>query len=180
MPSLRERLLDVPQRGVVTWLGVRPEHGVALAELALARAIAGLGIEGDVTAARGRAGGKRQVTLVQAEHLPVIAAFTGLPELRPAQVRRNVAVAGINLLALVKLRFAIGDEVILLGTGACAPCSRMDELIGAGAFQAMRGHGGITAAVERGGTIRIGDTVRVLAPESASEMTTLAGPPDER
>jgi MOSC domain-containing protein YiiM len=168
MPSLRERLLDVPQRGVVTWLGVRPEHGVALEELEQARAIAGLGLERDV-ASRGRAGGKRQVTLVQAEHLPVIASFTGLAELRPAQIRRNVAVSGINLLALVKLRFAIGDEVILLGTGACAPCSKMDEVVGTGAFQAMRGHGGITASVERGGMIRIGDVVRVLAPGSETE-----------
>ena len=67
------------------------------------------------------------------------------------------------MLTLVKLRFAIGDEVILVGTGACAPCSKMEELIGVGAFQAMRGHGGITASIERGGTIRVGDVVRVLA-----------------
>lgn len=162
MRSLRERLLDVPQRGVVTWLGVRPEHGAPLAELQATQAIAGHGLEGDLIS-RGRAGGKRQVTLVQAEHLPVIAAFTGLPTPRPAQLRRNVAVSGINLLTLVKLRFAIGDEVILVGTGACAPCSKMEELIGVGAFQAMRGHGGITASIERGGTIRVGDVVRVLA-----------------
>lgn len=151
----------------MTWLGVRPEHDVALAELQLARAIAEHGLEGDVSS-RGRPGGKRQVTLVQAEHLPLIASFIGLPELRPAQMRRNVAVSGINLLALVKLRFAIGDEVILLGTGACAPCSKMEELIAPGAFQAMRGHGGITATVERGGMIRIGDAVRTLANDGTS------------
>ena len=125
--------------------------------------LVGLGLEGDV-AARGRSGGKRQVTLMQAEHLPVIAAFTKQDAVGPAQVRRNLVVAGINLLALVKLRFEIGNEVILVGTGACAPCSKMDETVAAGGFQAMRGHGGITASVERGGVIRLGDELRALGP----------------
>ena len=149
--------------GRVTWIGIRPEHGAPLAPLEAARVIAGLGLEGDV-ASRGRVGGKRQVTLIQAEHLPVIAAFTAQSEVAPAQVRRNVVVSGVNLLALVKLRFAIGQEVILVGTGACAPCAKMDEEVAPGGFQAMRGHGGITASVERGGTIRVGDTLRALGP----------------
>ena len=99
---------------------------------------------------------------MQAEHLSVLASLAGVAEVTPQMVRRNLLVSGINLVALVRLRFAIGEEVVLVGTGACAPCSKMDETIGAGAFQAMRGHGGITASVERGGAIRVGDTVRVL------------------
>jgi MOSC domain-containing protein YiiM len=165
MRSLRERLVDVPQVGRVTWIGVRPEHGVPLVPLSVVTAVAERGLEGEVVA-RGRPGGKRQVTLLQAEHLPVIAAFTNRAEVTPFDLRRNLVIAGINLLALVKLRFAVGDEVVLVGTGACAPCGRMDETIGPGAFQAMRGHGGITAMVERGGTLRIGDAVRVLAPSA--------------
>jgi MOSC domain-containing protein YiiM len=80
----------------------------------------------------------------------------------PEAVRRNLVIDGINLVALVGLRFSIGAEVILVGTGACAPCSKMDETVAPGAFQAMRGHGGITASVERGGTLRVGDVVRSL------------------
>lgn len=163
MRSLRERLADVPQVGRVTWIGTRPEHDAPMEVHEVARVIADHGVEGDV-ASRGRARGKRQVTLIQGEHLPVIASFTGVPEVTPQMVRRNLVVTGINLVALVRLRFAIGNEVVLLGTGACAPCSKMEETIAEGAFQAMRGHGGITASVERGGEIRIGDVVRVLSP----------------
>jgi MOSC domain-containing protein YiiM len=160
MRSLRERLVDVPQIGTVSWIGLRPEHDAAMEEVAAVELVAGHGVSGDV-AARGRPGGKRQVTLFQTEHLPVVASMAGVREVVPRMLRRNVLVSGINLLALVKLRFAIGD-VILAGTGACAPCSKMDETIAPGAFQALRGHGGITARVERGGIIRIGDDVRAL------------------
>jgi len=55
----------------------------------------------------------------------------------------------------------VGDAV-LLGTGNCAPCAKLDETLGSGGFQAARGHGGITARVERGAVIRVGDAVRVL------------------
>ena len=159
MKSLGERLLDVPQLGRVTWIGVRPEHGAELLVLSEVEAVEGRGLRGDI-AARARVGGKRQVTLVQAEHLPVLSAFTG-HEVGPGQVRRNLLIAGINLIALSKLEFRIGEHVVLRGTGACAPCSKMDDTLGAGGFQAMRGHGGITAQILRGGPIRLGDVVRV-------------------
>lgn len=144
------------------WIGVRPEHGAPLQPLTEARVIAGLGLEGDV-AANGRSGGKRQVTLIQAEHLPVIAAFTRQNPVTPEQVRRNLVISGVNLLSLVKLRFRIGHDVVLVGTGPCAPCSKMDDTIAPGGFQAMRGHGGITASVERGGILRVGDELHALA-----------------
>lgn len=161
MRSLRERLVDIPQVGRVVWIGVRPEHGAALVALPQARAIGGLGLEGDI-ASNGRAGGKRQVTLFQAEHLPVLASFTGQTKVTPLQVRRNLVVEGVNLLSLMRLRFRIGKEVILVGTGPCAPCGKMDETIAPGGFQAMRGHGGITTSVEVGGVIRVGDEIRTV------------------
>ena len=161
MKSLAERLLEVPQIGALTWIGVRPEHGAELCELTEVEAVEGRGLRGDI-AARARVGGNRQVTLVQAEHLPVIGAFMR-GAVRPRQLRRNLVVSGINLIALSKLEFRIGEHVVLRGTGACAPCSKMDVTLGEGGFQAMRGHGGITAQVIRGGLIRVGDRVALTS-----------------
>ena len=160
MLSLAERLKIVPQVGAVDWIGVRPARGAAMVAVDEVEAVADRGLAGD----RYRSNGTRQVTLIQAEHVPVIAALSG-HAITPAQLRRNLVVRGINLLSLQKLRFAIG-EVVLVGTSACAPCDKMEAEIGEGTFQAMRGHGGICAKIERGGVIRRGDPVRLLRDNS--------------
>ncbi|MDQ3338834.1 MAG: MOSC domain-containing protein [Myxococcota bacterium] len=160
MQTARERLADVRQIGRVDWIGVRPAVGELIRAVDEVTAIAERGLDGD-RAAHGAIGGNRQVTLIQAEHLPVIAALTGLA-VAPAKLRRNLVVSGVNVLSLARLRFAVGDEVILVGTGPCAPCTKLDTLIGDGGFQATRGHGGITARIERGGMLRLGDRVQVL------------------
>ncbi len=104
--------------------------------------------------------GRRQVTLIQAEHLPVIAALAGLESVTPEELRRNIVVSGLPLLALKDRRFRIGSEaggwVLLEGTGECHPCSRMEEAFGSGGYNAVRGHGGITARVLEGGLIEVG------------------------
>ncbi len=115
----------------------------------------GTGLEGDHHSRSGR--GKRQVTLIQAEHIAVMANLIGR-EVRPEELRRNLVVSGINLAALKGVRFRVG-EALLEGTGPCHPCSRMEENLGPGGLNAMRGHGGLTAIVLEGATLRVGDAV---------------------
>ena len=160
MMTLDDRLTNVPQTGRVEWIGLSPETRGTIQPVTEVEARVGTGLEGDYHSRR-RPGGKRQVTLIQHEHLPVVAALQGRSQITPDLLRRNVVVSGINLLSLKGLQFKIG-EAVLQGTGPCDPCSRMDENLGAGGFQAMRGHGGLTARVIADGRICVGDRVEVL------------------
>jgi len=154
--SLAELLATLPQTGRVTWIGVRPARRADMSPVDAVEAIAGQGLAGDHYAHDG----KRQVTLIQAEHLAAVAAFVGRPVLDPALLRRNIVVSGLNLLALKGRRFRTGGA-LFEATGPCEPCSRMEEALGPGGYNAMRGHGGITARVVAGGHIRVGDAVAV-------------------
>jgi MOSC domain-containing protein YiiM len=157
--SILGKLMDtLPQTGRVSWLGVRPARRAPLQPIPEVEAITDRGLAGDHY--QGKPGSKRQVTLVQAEHLAAVASFLQLPDLDPSLIRRNVVVAGINLLALKDKKFWVG-EVLLEYTGPCHPCSRMEENLGPGGYNAMRGHGGITARILQGGVIRLGDLVRL-------------------
>ena len=136
---------------------MRPARRVGVTPVDAVDAVAGQGLRGD----RYAHDGKRQVTLIQAEHLTAVAAFVGRAALDPTLLRRNVVVAGLNLLALKGRRFRIG-AALLEWTGPCEPCSRMEEALGRGGYNAMRGHGGITAAIVEGGPIRVGDAVGAI------------------
>ncbi|MCU0976114.1 MAG: MOSC domain-containing protein [Steroidobacteraceae bacterium] len=157
--TLDQLLRTLPQRGRVTWIGVRPARGAAPIAVASAEARPGAGLTGDRF--KGTVTSKRQVTLIQAEHLAAVASLTGRDRVDPALTRRNVVVSGINLYALRHARFQAGG-VLLEGTGICAPCAQMEAALGAGGFNAMRGHGGITARVLEAGVIRIGDEVALV------------------
>ncbi len=153
---LRALMDTFPRAGRLEWIGLRPGRRAPLADVTHVEVLADHGLIGDYKAQR--AGGKRQVTLIQREHLDAVAALLGRDVVHPDQVRRNLVVSGINLLALRSARFAIG-EVLFEGAGLCEPCSRMEEVLGAGGYNAMCGHGGIVAQVIAGGVIRLGDPV---------------------
>lgn len=139
--------------GTVQWIGTRPKRRAPLvSHRAIAATLAGLEYD------HYQGSGKRTVTLVQQEHLPVIASLTGSKEIHPEQLRRNLVISGINLIGLKNRRFRIGST-LLEGSGICAPCSRMEETLGAGGYAAVRGHGGITARVIEAGNIGLGDSL---------------------
>ena len=146
---------SLPRAGRVEWIGLRLQRDVEMLAAPEVLAIAGRGLQGDRYAS---SSGKRGITLIQAEHLPVIAALAGLDRVAAALLRRNVVVSGLPLVALKGRRFRIG-EVLLEGTDDCDPCSRMEAALGPGGYNAMRGHGGLCARILEGGHLRLGDAV---------------------
>lgn len=150
----------LPQVGAVVWLGLRPGRRLPVRPMDEVQAAVGQGLLGDHFNGDGTS--RRQVTLLQYEHLKAVASFLGRMDIDPALLRRNIVVKAINLLALKDKQFGIGEALMEM-TGHCHPCSRMEEALGEGGFNALRGHGGVTARVVRGGIIRLGDRVRVDA-----------------
>lgn len=125
-------------------------------------ALAGIGLADDRLGQRGEAElSTRQVTLIQQEHLPLIAAFARSGAIDPVGLRRNLVVSGINLLSLKNAQLRVGEALLQI-VGPCQPCSRMEEVIGPGGYAAMRGHGGMTARVLEAGAIGVGDAIIAL------------------
>jgi MOSC domain-containing protein YiiM len=164
--ELARLFAQLPRAGRVQWIGLRPARDVAMQEVDSVDAVAGSGLSGDRYLARTGGSGKRGITLIQAEHLPAIAALAGHDAVSPATLRRNLVVSGIPLVALKDRRFRIGG-LLLEGTGPCDPCSRMEDALGPGGYNAMRGHGGICARILEGGTLRVGDRVEALRDDAA-------------
>ena len=160
------------QPGQVEWIGLCTERRGEVRSVESATVRERTGLDGDHHAANGSA--KRQVTLIQAEHLPVIASLTGRGRVSPEMLRRNIVVSGINLLSLKDQKFRIG-EALLEGTVPCVPCSRMEEVLGTGGYNAMRGHGGLCARVLEAGAVNVGDSVTMVIeePDDGDEQPTL-------
>lgn len=155
--SIKALSRQFPQTGRLQWIGLRPAKNETMKSVAQAFACSQDGLIGDRYSGKS---GKRQVSLIQYEHLAVIAALSG-KTLTAECLRRNLVISKINLMALKNHYFQIG-EAVLYGTGACHPCSKMERVLGNGGYNAMRGHGGITATVIESGNIYVGNDVIVL------------------
>lgn len=160
----------MPQIGKLEAIIVRPARGLAAIERTSTIAIIGVGLRDDRRGAESKnmavKASSREVTLIQAEHIEVIAKIMRLSQLDATLLRRNLVISGINLLAIKSLfkhqtqHLQIGEALFEI-TGICAPCSRMEALLGEGGYNAMRGHGGVTARVIRGGVLHVGDNAKI-------------------
>lgn len=168
--TLRDLTQQFASQGQIENIILRPARGEPAVLADEARAEPGRGLMGDrrANAVRsGRQSTKRELTLFQAEHLPIVASWCGLTELQPSRLRRNLLVSGLNLISMrspfadLVLEWMVGDEVIIQITGPCDPCSKMAAELGLGSYNALRGHGGMTARILEGGLIRVGDNVRL-------------------
>ncbi len=159
MQKIVELKQHFPHPGKVEWIGVRSSKGSDIEQKSFINALTDRGLDGDK--AGQRPGGKRQVTLMQAEYIQVIRSLMPNIELNFIDLRRNIAISGINLNALKDCTVQIGQAKLEI-TGFCHPCSKLEAQLGEGVFNALRGHGGLTAKVTDGGLIQLGDEIRVL------------------
>lgn len=168
--TLKDLVLQFPQTGKIDAIILRPGRRETALSVSEGRAEPGVGMVGDRRAEKQRDGDaarKRELTLVQAEHLPLIARWCGVDAIDPRQLRRNLVVSGINLLSMkspfpdLRCEWQVGDSACIVVTGSCDPCSLMETDVGYGAYNGMRGHGGLTALITAAGVIRVGDSVRL-------------------
>lgn len=130
-----------------------------------ARAVAGMGLEGDLhfraagTPKRRERDG-RDLTLIEAEALEGLARDAGI-ELAPGQHGRNVVTRGIRLNDLVGRRFAVG-EAECYGDRLCDPCAHLQARTQPGVLRGLVERGGLRASILRGGELSVGDGVREL------------------
>lgn len=169
MDTLRELTSRHPNPGRVEAIYLRPGRGEPVSQVESVQALVGQGLEGDRAALRSRssvAAKARDITLLQAEVIPILEAWAGRTALDAGLLRRNLLVSGLNLAAMRSPfadgnnRWAIGGDVIIEVTGPCEPCSKMEQVLGAGGYNMMRGNGGLTAAILTAGRIQIGDVIR--------------------
>jgi MOSC domain-containing protein YiiM len=143
--------------------------------------VAGLGVEGDAHAganvqhlSRVRVDptqpNLRQVHLIQRELFAELAA-KGF-ELHPGDLGENATTQGIDLLGLSRdALLHLGKDVVLRVTGLRNPCVQIDRFapgllkeVAIKTEQGMLRKAGIMTVVERGGTVKPGDTIAAVAP----------------
>ena len=148
--------------GKLEWIGIREFQG-DIKSLDSVLAIKGEGLEGDkITSKKSK---KRQVTLMQKEHISVILSLAQEKDqsrIRKIQYyfKRNLLISKCNVQNLKGKIFTIGDAKFL-GTGDCKPCKKIENLLGVSMLDAMQGMGGITALVAESGIIKINDQLKL-------------------
>jgi hypothetical protein len=115
----------------------------------------------------------RQLSILSAEELAAIAAAMGLAQLDPALLGTTMVVEGIPDFTHVppasRLQSVSGATLVVdMENAPCTIPARAIEVAhpGAGAAfkPAARGRRGVTAWVEREGTLRLGDAIRLHIP----------------
>lgn len=145
------------QRGQVEAIFLAANHGELPAEVAVAVAHPGRGLEGDRHFDDPAAG---DITLIEAEAIERVRAEHGL-DLGLSESRRQVLVRGVDLATLVGRRFRLG-QVECEGDERCEPCQHLAGLVGSPAVLVGLVHTGLRATILTGGTIRPGDDVELL------------------
>jgi MOSC domain-containing protein YiiM len=151
--------------GRVLHIHVAPSAGAPMVALDHVEAIAEVGLAGDRYATQtghwspiARRG--ERLTLIESEEIERLWTDQGV-WLEPGATRRNITTAGIRLDSLIGRRFAIGP-VVCQATRRCEPCTYLEQLIGEEVLYALVHRAGIRVQILEGGTISVGDPIRLL------------------
>ena len=137
-------------QGTVTSLQICAAHRAPMQPKQSLRAIADLGLEGDLHAKPGSA---RQVLFMDEETLAAFGLSAG-------RVRENITTRGIELKTLAAgTRLRVGSAVFEI-TKSCTPCDFIDG-IRPGLRAEMEGQRGMLARVVAGGEMRVGDAIKI-------------------
>ena len=101
---------------------------------------------------------KGQITFLGRDTIDAVLQAVGLQSVDPIVFRRNVVLDGIDLNELVGKTFELGG-IRFQGSEECSPCFWMDESVGEGAFDAMKGRGGLRCRILTSGTLSKGDAL---------------------
>lgn len=99
---------------------------------------------------------KGQITFFEWEVFQRLRQLHNKLDASPAHLRRNVVVEGADLNALIGKRFTV-QGVDFEGVEECRPCYWMDQAIGAGAEEWLRGRGGLRCRILTDGELRQDD-----------------------
>ena len=136
-------------------LHVTPAHRAPVESLEEARFVAGYGIEGDRHSSDRPGRQDYQVLMVDVETLAELG-------LKPGDVREQVTTSGFDVGSLEPgQEVSLGSEVVVRVSRPATPCARMDEMRG-GLQRKLQGRRGQLAAIVTGGTVRVGDEVRMV------------------
>ena len=150
---------------IVERILIRTEPAGLSHEVPRARALEGLGLEGDryfngegTFFEEGKSG--QALTLIEAEALEGLQADTGIV-LTAEEAGRNLVTRGVDLNALVGRRFRIGD-VECVGDRLCDPCATLARRTEPGVLRGLANRGGLRADIVRGGDLVAGTKLAIL------------------
>lgn len=122
------------------------------------------GLAGDFRGAVKPGGrGRRQVSMIEAGDWATAMAAVG-HSLEWWHRRANLLVEGLDLPQTPGVLVGIGADVVIEITQECDPCSRMEQVAeGLKAALTPDWRGGALGRVKAGGTIAVGDPIRILS-----------------
>lgn len=160
-------MTNATQTGTIVAMAYRPTDGDVMRELTECRVLEKRGLE-----LENRKHGKREVTLVSQEAWAHTCRELDA-ELSWHLRRANFLVSGIDLAGSIGRKIAIGEVEVWIHDET-RPCGLMDEQHH-GLKDALKPdcRGGVHGQVVAGGTVRVGDAVRILPSTNAAPSTSM-------